>query len=100
MIGLRPADFAGGPRPPTDNPNDGWEFGGQRYSINPRYLLTPHDRALYELWQCWRGGGFGGGHLPDAGGVLDQLALTLDAFGVMSAAEAQFKKELKREDGA
>jgi hypothetical protein len=62
---------------------------------------------MIELWQLYKGGelvgrfaGMGGGgafhgrmvgHLPDAGGTLDQAAIMLEAFAIMSAAEARMK---------
>lgn len=33
------------------------------------------------------------GFLPDAGGAGDQAAIMLEAFGVMSAAEAELSKD-------
>lgn len=38
-------------------------------------------------------GGFGGGPLMEAGGVLDQLALYAHAFGVIGAEEARYRDE-------
>lgn len=64
---------------------------------------------MIELWRQYRGGslqfqvaamGGGGaahgrmpGHLPDAGGTLDQPAIMLDAFAIMSAAEAAMQRD-------
>jgi hypothetical protein len=36
--------------------------------------------------------GMGAGHLPDAGGAGEQAAIMMDAFAVMSAAEAELRK--------
>jgi len=63
-----------------------WELFGDRYPRNPRLLVTPESEAMVTIWSMWRGGGFGSGHLPDAGGSLDQPAIMLDAFGIMEAA--------------
>lgn len=46
------------------------------------------------LWQSYQNG-MGAGHLPDAGGVMDQSVLMLEAFNVMSNA----RKELEKQNG-
>jgi hypothetical protein len=64
---------------------------------------------MVRLWHLYKGGelqgqfvGAGGGaafhgrmvgHLPEAGGTLDQPAIMLDAFALMSATEAELKSE-------
>lgn len=48
------------------------------------------------LWQMYRGGGMGGGHLPDAGGAGDQAAIMMDCFRVMDAALAELEEEAER----
>jgi len=40
----------------------------------------------------FQGGGFGAGYLPDAGGINDQSAWLMDAFGIMSSMERSLKK--------
>lgn len=47
---------------------------------------------MVRLWMLYRGGGFGAGHLPQAGGTGDQAALMLDAFALMSGVAAEFEK--------
>lgn len=49
---------------------------------------------MVRLWRLYQGGGMGG-HLPDGGGSLDQAAIMLDAFGVMSSTEAALRRERK-----
>lgn len=44
------------------------------------------------LWRYFRSG-LGAGYLPDPGGLNDQSAWVIEAFGVMSAAEARIKKD-------
>lgn len=46
---------------------------------------------MVDLWSLYRGGGLGGGALPDAGGTLDQSCTMLEAFAVMTAAADEFK---------
>ena len=88
---MRPQDFAGG-----DAPLDGgagWEIGGRIFPLNPRRLLTAHDRAMLEVWRqssrllaSRRMGGTP--PLPDRGGVLEQAAVMLHALEVMDAQAA------------
>lgn len=91
---LRPADFAGGPDAPDGK---GWILGNDTYDTNPRLLIGPGERAMIRLWRAARGhygNGLGGGIvLPEAGGLLDQAAILLDAFDVMDAAEAQLRAQ-------
>lgn len=70
-----------------------WEVAGIRYRRNPRRRVTGDDLAMVRLWGLYRGGGFGPGHLPDAGGAGDQPAIMLDAFAIMSAVAADYEKK-------
>jgi hypothetical protein len=36
------------------------------------------------LWRLFQGSGLGAGYLPDAGGALDQPAIMMQAFALMS----------------
>lgn len=36
--------------------------------------------------------GMGAGHLPDAGGMLDQAAIMIEAFSVMAEADQEMRK--------
>lgn len=52
---------------------------------------------MVECWQAWRGppnglGGHGAGYLPDPGGYMDQPAAMIEAFRIMSAADAALGK--------
>lgn len=51
---------------------------------------------LLDLWQAYRGGGFGGGPLPFAGGMAEQPACVMEAFGIMDAAYAAMKPPPKQ----
>lgn len=46
---------------------------------------------MLHLFRLYQGGGMGVGHLPDAGGVMDQAAIMLDAFALMAGFEARLK---------
>lgn len=37
------------------------------------------------LWNAYRGGDLAAGHLPAAGGMMDQPACVLDCFAIMDA---------------
>ena len=47
---------------------------------------------MVTLRALFRGGGFGVGVLPEAGGVMDQSALMLDAFAWMERVSAWIKQ--------
>ena len=44
---------------------------------------------MVRLWRLYQGGDMGVGHLPDAGGSMDQAAIMLDAFSLMSDFDAR-----------
>jgi hypothetical protein len=46
---------------------------------------------IVRLWRAYQGGGFGGGYLPDAGGLNDQAAWLIDAFSILTNAEQDLK---------
>ena len=48
---------------------------------------------MLSLWNAFRGGGMGGGHLPAAGGMMDQPACVMAAFAIMSACAAALEKK-------
>lgn len=56
------------------------------------HLIDDEDRELLAIWRRGRGGGGllggGSGHLPEAGGVMDQACATLASLDVMDAAYA------------
>lgn len=56
-------------------------------------LIGEGEIEMLRLWRAYRGGGMGPGHLPEAGGLMDQAAIILAAFDIMSAAEAELKGE-------
>ena len=43
---------------------------------------------MLRLWQLYLSG-----HLPDAGGAMDQAAVMIDAFAAMSAAKMELEKQ-------
>ena len=97
-VALRPRDFVFGAAftPESPAPHDVWELYGEAYRVNPRHLIGDNDHEMVALWRL-----FQAGHLPDAGGTLDQAAAMIDAFALMSAAERDLAKELEvsREEG-
>jgi hypothetical protein len=83
----RPQDFA-----IELDPGDSWTVLNAIYKHNPLHLLDHGHVAVHGLWrQCQ--GGFGLAALPDAGGINDQAAWTLDAFSIMNAADAELTKQ-------
>jgi len=66
--------------------------------VHPAHLLDDEDRAALEVWRRSRGGGMGGqGHLPQAGGVMDQAAAILASLDVMDAAFAAIEERTREE---
>ena len=92
-----PANFAFGLR----HPAGGWirvgEWRGREilWLRNPKHLLP---RAWMLAVVAWRQsqGGMGRGWLPDAGGLNDQSAWLMEAFGVLSAEESRIDKQRER----
>jgi hypothetical protein len=44
---------------------------------------------MVRLWRLYRGGGMGGGHLPDTGGSLEQSTHTMMCFDILNGATAE-----------
>ncbi|RDD60489.1 hypothetical protein [Ferruginivarius sediminum] len=63
--------------------------------MHPLHLLDDEDMALIRLWDAWRGGGQGPGHLPAAGGMLDQPAATMESLHLMAATAARMRRNRK-----
>lgn len=83
-----PDAFGGGLRP--DDGGD-WICAGTEWRRNPRIVIPPVYRHVVGLWARCRSE-MGAGHLPEAGGVNDQPAWLMRAFGLLDAAEAEFGK--------
>lgn len=82
---LRPAEFAYG----REIDEKGWQVGGIRWPENPRLTIPQRIFAVVDLWlACRRNMGMMGSFtaLPCAGGVGDQPAALMDAFGMLDAA--------------
>lgn len=72
-----------------------WLCGEVRWWRNPRHLLPAAWLHAARLWHQSRGG-MGRGWLPEAGGVNDQPAWLVEAFGVLNAEQARLD-DLKSE---
>lgn len=85
-------DMAATPESPAPEPiidvlGDLWRF-------NPRHVFTTGDQEMVRLW-AMAGGLDGLRMLPEAGGLLDQAAIMVDAFAIMSSAAGDWR-ELKK----
>lgn len=95
---LAPEDFDCGLEPPDggkvleDGTREGWRILDIAFATNPKYLLGPADWEMLRLWQYFRPDD-GIGHLPEAGGVMDQAAVMMDAFAVMDWAYARLRRK-------
>ena len=89
---IRPRDFEFGVEYTADAPapHDIWELFGAGYRVNPRYLVTDDALEMVSIWRL-----FQQGHLADRGGVMDQAAAMIDAFGVMTTAEEVLARDLE-----
>lgn len=63
--------------------------------MHPRYLVDHEAVAALTAYQYWRAGGFGGGALPAAGGVMEQAACTIEAFAIIGEAWATLERKDK-----
>ena len=69
--------------------DDAWslpEIGWPTLNVHPIHLIDNEDRALLDLWRAYKAG-----HLPVAGGVLDQPACVMTCLDIMSETEALLK---------
>ncbi|MDP6622799.1 MAG: hypothetical protein QF754_11095 [Alphaproteobacteria bacterium] len=89
---VRPRDFDFGLEHTPEEPaqHEVWELFGEGYRVNPRHLVTDDAFEMVSLWRL-----FQQGHLPDEGGVMDQAAAMIDAFGIMTGAEGELTKDLE-----
>lgn len=86
-----PETFAFGAEAPDGS---AWLLFGEQHKRNPRLELEPSDLHMVSLWNLYRDG-----HLPEAGGVLDQAAINLEAFSVMNEAMIELAREAAEEPG-
>ena len=88
-IARRPAGYAGGRRAPDGSK---WYVGREEFDENPRLTLPSDVWPMIHLWRMYRGNGMGQGHLPDAGGTLDQSVHLMTCFHIMSAADNELEQ--------
>lgn len=88
-MAVRPGAFDGGLTP--EDGGDGWELFGEIYQTNPKFRLTEAEWLMVDLWQLYRGGGFGAGYLPSPGAAMAQPLIMIEAFKVMDAVETELR---------
>jgi len=67
---------------------------------NPALVVPAEARGFVRLWTACRSGSGGYAHWPDAGGVADQAAWVVDAFGLLTGTAATWDEaERKRRAG-
>jgi hypothetical protein len=64
-------------------------------AYHPRHALDGEELAVLDLYLAWRGGGFGPGHLPFAGGAAEQPAGLMAALSHCAAVEATIRERGK-----
>ena len=82
--GLKPAD------------GSDWLVAGDVWPDNPRLVIPAPWHDFVRLWAACQGGMGGVAHWPDAGGVADQAAWVVDAFAMLTTADAQLESAGKR----
>jgi hypothetical protein len=82
---------APGAFPPNVRPPEGgsWLAGGRSWAVNPRYAIPPAYFHVVRLWNRCASGMGGFAQLPEPGGVNAQPAWLMEAFGILSAADAK-----------
>lgn len=87
-VASRPADFEGDAEAPDGS---AWELFGEEYKTNPKYRLGEGDFEMLRFWRLYQGG-----HLPERGGVMNQAAVMLEAFDVMTGAARELREQVAR----
>jgi len=88
-----PKGFAHGLRHPGGGD---WDVGGRIWKRNPRHLVPRAIMRVVMLWDLCRAGMGGFAMLPEAGGINDQPAWLMAAFGVLNAENGRLE-EIDRE---
>jgi hypothetical protein len=97
-VARAPKAFAFGLRPP----GGGWLIMGEvqgravLWLRNPRHLLPQAWLRVVSLWRQSQGG-MARGWLPEAGGVNQQPAWLMEAFGILAAEESRLDKRTTKE---
>jgi hypothetical protein len=73
---------------------------GEEWDLNPALTVGEEWFDLLRLWRVCRGGMSGTTLLPDAGGVNDQAAWLIDAFGRLSGLDAEADEAEREARGA
>ena len=61
--------------------------------VHPFALVGDEEMGVVELWQAWRAGMGGPGHLPFGGGAAEQPAVLMEAFHLLSWAAEKLKEK-------
>lgn len=97
-----PQAYDCGELPPDGGP--GWIIDGEVYPTNPKHQVPDELWDMVRIWRACRPRpgricGMAAGiiptatHLPEAGGVMDQAAIMMDALDVMDRAWWGLQKE-------
>lgn len=87
-IAIKPQEFNCGRDAPDGSE---WELFGEYYKENPKYDLPEEYMEMVRLWMLFdrEAGGF----LPESGGSIEQAAIMMEAFGIMTSARSQLQKK-------
>ena len=84
------------------DPADPWILDGETWVEPPAWHVPRWCWDVLRLYRLWAGGGMAMGPLPCAGGTVDQPTALLQAFQVLSQADAEqrdTRRDRDRESG-
>lgn len=74
-------------------------FDWEELRVHPEHYADAEAREVWRLFGIHSGAGMTGGPLPDAGGILQQPAVLMDAFDILAWAVALCRKKPKAPGG-
>lgn len=72
-----------------------WQVGAHTWPLNPRHTTPRAYFHIIRLWSRCRSGMGGMAALPEPGGINQQPAWLIAAFGILDAVDADLDKVLK-----
>ncbi|CAO3428666.1 hypothetical protein [Azospirillum argentinense] len=71
---------------------------GETWHVNPKRFIPGWAWTMVRLWRMSQGG-MGVGHLPEGPRAMSQSTLMMDAFALMTEAEAKMRAEGESKPG-
>jgi hypothetical protein len=83
----------------TSPDGSAWLVGDEQWPQNPQHAVAPPWHDFVRLWLSCHAGMGGVAHWPDAGGVVDQSAWVVDAFGILAGLNNKLDEDERRRRG-